>query len=151
MDQSEIEARLAIDDTIGRYVRAADGGRFEDQAALFTEDGVLETDLGPCVGRAAIVEMLNSTKASLSASPDTGGRIRHHVSSLRIDFDGPDAANATCYFLAIVGPGPDHWGLYRDKLVRVNDRWLFAHRRAMVEGRAPGGWAAQRLKADEVD
>jgi hypothetical protein len=150
MDQWEIEARLGIEDTIGRYVRAADGGRFEDQAALFTEDGVLETDLGPCAGRAAIIEMLNGTKATLAASPDTGGRIRHHVSSLRIDFDGSDAANATCYFLAIVGPAPDHWGLYRDRLVRVGDRWLFAHRCAIVEGRVPGGWAAQRLDGDEA-
>ncbi len=149
MDPWEVEARLAIEDTIGRYTRFADGGRFDDQAALFTEDGVLETDLGECRGRAAIVEMLQGTKASLAASPDTGGRIRHHVSSLRIDFDGPDAANATCYFLAIVGPGPDHWGLYRDQLVRAGDRWLFAHRRAIVEGRAPGGWAARRLEDGE--
>jgi hypothetical protein len=29
--------------------------------------------------------------------------------------------------------GLDHWGRYRDVLVLVQDRWLFAHRRVQVD------------------
>jgi len=145
MDAGEIEARLAIEDTIGRYVRCVDGGRAEDLKELFIDDGVLQTDRNEYRGRDAISGMIDGLKASLSSGAEPR-RIRHHVSSLRIDFDGPDAATATCYFLSTVGDGVDHWGVYRDQFVRDGDRWLFAHRHVTTEGRTPGGWAASRVE-----
>jgi hypothetical protein len=66
------------------------------------------------------------------------------VSSLRVDFPSRTDAVATSYFLAITASGPDHWGRYRDRLRAVDDRWLFAHRQATVDGWAPGSWAGQR-------
>ena len=143
MDDWEVAARLAIDDTTARYVRFADGGRAAELASLFTEDGVLVTDTDEVHGRAAIARYLADAKTSLAGSAG-GGRIRHHVSSLRVDFSSPADARATSYFLAITAAGPDHWGRYRDHLVRVGDRWLFARRAATVDGWAPGSWAAQR-------
>ena len=143
MDDWEVAARVAIDDTSARYVRFADGGRAAELASLFTEDGVLVTDTDEVRGRAAIARYLDEAKSSLAAGAG-GGRIRHHVSSLRVDFPSRTDARATSYFLAITAAGPDHWGRYRDHLVRVGDRWLFARRAAMVDGWAPGSWAAQR-------
>ena len=143
MDAWELAARAGIEDTIGQYVRCADSGRSDELAALFTEDGILTTDTDEVHGRLAIAQYLEENKASLATSPGVG-RIRHHVSSLRIDFPSRAAARATSYFLAITAAGPDHWGRYRDRLVPVGDRWLFAHRAAQLEGWAPGSWAAQR-------
>ena len=144
MEDWEFATRVGVQDTIGRYVRFADGGRSEALAALFAIDGVLTTDTDERRGRVAIAEYLEGVRTDLAASATGGGRIRHHVSSLRMVVDHRDEAQATSYFLAMTGSGLDHWGVYRDRLVRVDDQWLFAHRRAMVEGAAPGSWAAGR-------
>lgn len=143
MQTWEIEARLGIEDTIGRYVRFADSGRSEHLAQLFTEDGVLRSGADELRGRDAIVAYLDEAKASLAAGSG-GGRIRHHVSSLRIELAGPDRAAATSYFLAVTALGPDHWGLYRDVLVPTREGWRFQRREAVVEGTAPASWAATR-------
>lgn len=140
MELWEIAARLGIEDTIARYARSADSGRSAALAELFTEEGVLAVGDTELRGRVAITEFLEGNKSDLAANAAGGGRIRHHVSSLRIDIASPDEAAATCYFLAITGAGPDHWGMYRDRLERVDDRWLFARREAITEGAAPGGW-----------
>lgn len=145
MEPRELAARLEIEDAVARYVRYADSGRSADLAALFTEQGVLTAGDDEAHGRAAITAYLDATKASL-AGGDTAGRIRHHVSSLRIDVTSETTAAATCYFLAITIHGPDHWGVYRDQLVHEEGRWRFARRDAIVEGHAPGGWAAGRRR-----
>lgn len=144
MENWELAVRGGVHDTIGRYVRFADGGRADALAALFTVDGVLTTDTEELRGRAAIAEYLEGVRADLAASPTGAGRIRHHVSSLRMIVDHRDEAHATSYFLALTRSGLDHWGVYRDRLVRVDDQWLFSRRRVTVEGAAPGSWAAQR-------
>jgi hypothetical protein len=143
VDDWEVAARLSIEDTLARYSRFADGGRPHDLAALFTDDGVLAVGTRELTGRDEIAAFLGSMKESLASSAG-GGRIRHHTSSLRIDFDGVDDARATSYFLAITAAGPDHWGVYRDHLRRVNERWLLSRREAITEGAAAEGWQGGR-------
>jgi len=143
MEAWEVAARLGVEDTLARYTRFADGGRSADLAGLFTEDGALVVAGNAVTGREAIAAYLEGNKTSLGASAAGGGRIRHHTSSLRMDFASPDDATTTSYFLAITAAGPDHWGVYRDRLVRVDDRWLFERREAIPEGHAPGGWQDQ--------
>ncbi len=104
-------------------------------AALFADDGVLEIDSQPQLsGRAAIKDFLTRTKAA-RAQASSSLLIRHHVSSVTIDVLNRDEATAASYFLAITEQGVDHWGRYRDQLRRVEDRWLFAHRRVRLDGR----------------
>jgi hypothetical protein len=43
----------------------------------------------------------------------------------------------TCYFSALTQIGLDHWGRYRDLLIPVGGRWLFARRDVKVDGYAP--------------
>lgn len=143
MQPWEIAARLEIEDLISRYSLYADSGRSQDLAALFTDDGVLIAADDEARGPDAIEAYLDANKTSLAAGAGAG-RIRHHVSSLRIDLTSETSAAATCYFLAITGAGPDHWGLYRDQLAREDRGWRFARRLAIVEGHAPGSWAARR-------
>jgi uncharacterized protein (TIGR02246 family) len=143
VDLWEITARSEIDDLMARYARYADSGRSSELAALFTDDGVLTAGGDDVQGRDAITAYLDANKASL-AGRDPIGRIRHHVSTRRIDLTSRTAAHATSYFLAITATGPDHWGLYRDELVHDGAHWRFARRAAVVEGRAPGSWAERR-------
>ncbi len=144
MEHWELVAREAIRDTIARYAHCADRGRFAELVALFAPDGVLEiAGRDPLRGRDAILGLLTGVERSLA---QTTGRpfIRHHVSSVQIDVIGPDEATAASYFLAITERGPDHWGRYRDRLVRSGDRWLFAHRHVRPDGHSPTSWRATR-------
>ena len=144
MEIWELTARELIRETLARYAHYADGGRFAELVELFAEDGVLEIDGRAALrGHAAILEFLSGTKQSLGATLRQP-YIRHHVSSLRIEVDGPDQASAVSYFLAITERGPDHWGRYRDQLVRVGEKWLFRHRRVRPDGHSPTSWRATR-------
>ena len=64
--------------------------------------------------------------------------IRHHVSNLRIEVESPEVARGASYFFVVTDRGPDHWGRYRDEYVCRDGRWLFRHRRARLDGYAPG-------------
>jgi uncharacterized protein (TIGR02246 family) len=145
MEQWELAAREAIRETVAAYAHCADSGRFEDFAALFAVDGVLEVrGEEPLHGRDAIRAFLQGVGTDLSTAT-TVPTIRHHVSNLSIDVVSPSEARGACYFLAITEHGVDHWGRYRDRYVPHGDKWLFAHRLARTDGAAPGGWAAARL------
>jgi hypothetical protein len=143
MEPWEIEARLAIQQTIARYTHAGDSGRSTDFAEAFTADGVMEVyGEAPISGRQAIVAFLEDQKTSLASAMDRR-HIRHFVSSLRIDFPSSDEATASSYFMAVTQIGPDHWGRYRDRFVPVDGEWLIAHRFVRVDGAMPGAWQAE--------
>jgi SnoaL-like domain len=136
----ELAAREAIRDTIARYAHAADGGRFDDLAACFHEDGVLEVSGSERLeGRAAIVAYLGGVGRDLAAA-NTVPYVRHHVSSTLIEVVGPEEATARSYFFVVSERGPDHWGRYRDRLAPVGStgRWLLTHRLARTDPSAPG-------------
>ena len=144
MELAELAAREALRDLVAAYAHAADSGRFDEVAGLFAPDGVLETpDHVEHRGREAIRAFLGGTGAALAGATSVP-IIRHHVSNLRLAVTGRDDATGAAYFLVITERGPDHWGRYRDRYVRRDDRWLFAHRRVRLDGWAPGGWAAAR-------
>ena len=146
MEAWEVAAREAIRDTIARYAHAADTGRFDDLAACFAIDGVLEIagEGGARLeGRGAIVDYLGGVGSDLAAATAVT-YVRHHVSSTLIEVRGHDEATARSYFLVVTEQGPDHWGRYRDTLAERDGRWLFTHRLARTDGVAAGGWAAQR-------
>lgn len=135
MDVSQLISRERIRNLIAQYAHSADGGRFEELAALFAEDGTLEiAGRPPLSGRTAILTFLNGVKRV--PSEGVTPFVRHHVSSVRIDVMGPNEAAAASYFFVITERGPDHWGRYRDDFVRVGDEWLYKRRRVRVDGRA---------------
>ena len=144
METWELEAREQIRDTITRYAHHVDGGRFDELVELFAPDGVLEVEGVPAHrGRDAIRAFVTGTGRDLAT--DTGApRIRHHVGNLLIELEGPDRARTRCYFLAVTDRGVDHWGRYRDRLVRAGEGWRFAHRQVRTDGAAPGSWIEGR-------
>jgi hypothetical protein len=138
MELWELAAREAIRETVARYAHLVDRGRIDALVELFAEDGTLEAgDRPPARGRAAIRTFFGETGKRLAAG-SARPLIRHHVSNLVIQLAGPDEATAESYFLAVTERGPDHWGRYRDRLVRRASLWLFQHRRARADGYAPG-------------
>jgi ketosteroid isomerase-like protein len=142
----ELSARETVRHTIASYTYAADHGRFEDVASLFTVDGILEvhgTGGARAVGRDAILAFFRGVGSDVVTTAPPG-RMQHHVSSVRVDVASPTEANVTSYFTVMTGAGVDHWGRYRDRLTSDGDRWLIAHRLVRTDGRTPGGWADAR-------
>jgi len=138
MRPDELAAREAVRDTIARYAHAVDHGRFEETAACFAEDGVLDVrEMGRHEGREAIMRVFEGAGRKL-ASASTNAIVRHHVSSIQITVDvTAGRATASSYFFVLTEIGPDHWGSYRDELARedATGRWLFTERKVNVEGR----------------
>jgi 3-phenylpropionate/cinnamic acid dioxygenase small subunit len=144
MELWQLVAREHIRETIASYAHLVDSGRFDDVVALFTTDGALEVQNGESArghdGLRAFFTGVGRDLADASAVP----MIRHNTSNLSINLVSETEATARCYFLAVTEHGLDHWGRYRDRLVRADDRWLFAHRSVRTDGAVAGGWAEHR-------
>ena len=143
MELWELEAREEIRQTIATYTHAGDRMFIEELAATFTPDGVLEVKgREPAVGRDAIAGFLGPGRDSAAkptgdvaqALAEPRGHVRHNVTNIRFDSLTPDEARVSSYFFVVTAIGLDHWGRYRDRLVPVDGRWLFAHRLVAVDG-----------------
>ena len=71
-----------------------------------------------------------------------GAATSHFTSTLQIDVLSPTSAKGRCYYQVLTPEGLDHWGRYLDEYGVVEGRWVFTHRREILDGFVPGGWAA---------
>ncbi len=135
MESWELSIRESVRQTLSDYTAGTDRNRLDDIAACFAPDGVLSfTGRDPMVGPAAIVAGLSAQVSRFAKSPVPLTHVRHHVSSVRFGAVTRDRVEVSSYFLALTNIGVDHWGRYRDVLVPVDDRWLFASRQAIADG-----------------
>ncbi|MBL0420092.1 nuclear transport factor 2 family protein [Ramlibacter sp. AW1] len=127
----------ACRDVIHRGAAAVDANDADGFAALFTEDGVLERPSGaPLQGREAV------RQAYAARAPE---RItRHLVTNTLVEPDSPTEARATSLVLLWGGNAKDEAGPYgrpaeprqmvgefHDVLVRTDQGWRIARRRAL--------------------
>ena len=135
MEMWEVAVRESVRQTLADYTAGTDRNRVEDIAACFAPDGSLSiTGREPMVGPAAIVAGLNAQVNRFAESPVPLTLVRHHVSSVRFGLVTRDRVEVSSYFLAVTNIGVDHWGRYRDVLIPVDGRWLFASREARADG-----------------
>ncbi len=89
----------------------------------------------PLVGRVQIeAGGLRAQLSGLGSGP-TPTYVRHHVSSVRISQVELDRVESSSYFIVFTDVGCDHWGgRYRDVLVPVDGKCLFASRKIKVDG-----------------
>jgi hypothetical protein len=145
MTVDELLARESIRHTLASYNIAGDRLRVDDFAAVFTEDGILESEGVPekdafrNAGRDEIrAWMTRWGRGSKDANPvHQSTFIRHHLSTCQIEFPGPGTARARTYWVAYTDIGPDHCGCYLDAFRKVGDRWLIAHRKVRMDWSAP--------------
>jgi hypothetical protein len=139
VDVWELAARECIRDTVARYNHAGDAGRFDEMVECFAPDGRLAIVGGDAHhGRDALRRFFSGVA---DAAPGFT-HLRHCVTNLLIDVADPGHATAASYFQVITDIGLDHWGRYRDRLVPVDDRWLFAERSVRTDGYAAGSFFA---------
>ncbi len=138
MELWELVARERIRDTVARYNHAGDRGRFDEMVECFTPDGVLVIH-GEHEHRGR--DAMRAFFAGVGGSATPGlTQLRHCVTNLVIDLDGPEVARTSAYFQVITDVGLDHWGRYRDRLVPHGDRWLLAERSVRTDGYAEGSF-----------
>lgn len=147
MELWELQARELVRQAYTRYSTAGDGGRLEELANVFAEDGVMEVPpRPPATGRAAILDSLSSALDLRPPVSFAGQKpiLRHFTTNIHFRSISPERIETTAYFCAMTAVGPDHWGRYFDELVPVGEDWLFHHRVAKTEGYAKNGWYHQR-------
>jgi ketosteroid isomerase-like protein len=123
----ELVDRAQIADLVHAYCFHFDNNEPEAVAALFTDDATI--DYGPeaetIVGAAAIAPTIAAGLERTFAATS------HHVSNIRIELDGADAASAVTYLYAWHryrdgSPDGELWGRYHHRFRRTEAGWRIA-------------------------
>ena len=141
-DDGYAEDRAAIEDLMARYLFALDYNDLDSFIATFTDDAVFDFARGRIEGKAAILEAVKGFKARIGQLyQDEDGNpavLRHVLAHAAIRVEGDRAWTRSQWFeMANDGPGKSlkmgTFGIYEDKLERVEGRWLFSERRILNE------------------
>lgn len=133
----ELEQRRLITETLQDYCELVDRN---DPATLvqrvFAPDGRFQ--LGSrhaVVGHDNLAKMFAKTLCAFVATS-------HHLSNVRIEFDGEGAARSSAYVYAwhetLDGRRVEAWGRYHDELVRLDAGWRIGTRHLSMVG--SDGW-----------
>lgn len=132
-------ARDQIVEILHAYAHmAVEQADFAAMSALFHQDGQFVLPDGTVVPCNEIHRVVNGNEPTF---------IRHHITTIQIDFTSAATASADSYFVAATDLAwPDHWGRWRDSFRRGADgRWLLTSKAPTIEGFAPTSWAATVL------
>lgn len=133
-----LEEKDAIREVLAQYCFRLDGGRYDEMAALFTEDGTWDTAFGAATGRAAIAQQARDIRANRSQEGvgDNRPRAIHLVTNIVIALAG-DTAEVRSNWTVVQnsppgtngGPKIGSGGGYADRMVKVGGTWLFGYRK----------------------
>lgn len=135
MDDVELHTRVGAAALLTTYQFLADSGKTLELSELFLPDAVFKTNTEELVGPAAIFDFFRRTAETFMSADFLPAR--HHLSSVYIEPRSDGSAATYACFQFVGSGGLDHWGTYRDEVVRTDDRWLFARRKVKVEGHVP--------------
>ena len=126
---STLEEKEAIREVLAEYCFSLDDGRYDDMAALFTEDGTWDTAFGTAKGRAEIAALARDIRARAG---ENRPRAIHLVTNIVMALDGERAtvrANWTVVQNSPTGPKVGSGGGYADQMAKEGGRWLFRYRK----------------------
>jgi 3-phenylpropionate/cinnamic acid dioxygenase small subunit len=126
---SELENKDAIREVLAEYCFRLDGGRFDEMAALFTEDGTWDTAFGAATGRPAIAAQAARLR---TGPPQPRPRGIHLTTNIVIALDGAKARVRSNWMVATNSPeGPKigSGGGYADEMVKTAEGWRFKIRK----------------------
>jgi hypothetical protein len=131
---SALEEKDAIREVLAEYCFRLDGGRYDDMATLFTEDGTWDTAFGKGTDRAAIAGLARDIRANRTqdGAGDNRPRAIHLVTNIAIALNGEEAevrSNWTVVQNSPDGPKIGSGGGYLDQMVKQGGRWLFRYRK----------------------
>ena len=133
----ELEQRRLITETMQDYCEFVDRNDADALALrVFSPDAAFQLGATRAVvGRPDLRLMFAKTLAAFSATS-------HHLSNVRIRFEGDDRATSTAYIYAwhrtLAGDGVEVWGRYADEHVLLDEGWRIAKRHLSMAGTE--GW-----------
>lgn len=155
----ELIDRQAINDVLVEYCCALDRMDLTSVAALFTDDCIVKYGPEPALqsrGAAALEKSLQRMWR--------WQRTAHHLANVQVEFMAPDEARVGSYVQAwherADGSAATIFGQYKDRFLRIGDRWRIAERRMEMNGcdagfkvdiypferlPAPTGWVAPQI------
>jgi uncharacterized protein (TIGR02246 family) len=125
-----VEDHEEIRQLIARYCHHVDKYEAAEFAALFSEDGVLDSGGNKTQGTEALRNFVERMRSSPQVSP-----MRHIVTNVVIDVVG-DEATSQSYIVLLLPGSPTRIGLtasYDDRLRRVDGQWRFVERRIIPD------------------
>ena len=124
---ARLEDELAIHRLIVSYGLAVDAGDPDRSAAVFTEDGVYDVDVGRMAGREAVRAMIRGPRHQ-----EMVGHCAHQIGPAIVHFEADDRATAVGYSRVYLetraGTHVYRVSLNRWELVREGGGWLIARR-----------------------
>lgn len=126
--------RALITAVVHRYANLGrEEADFERLATFFTPDGTFSLQDGTTWNRNEIHNVLRGEEPAY---------IRHHVTTMDIEFiDDNNARAETTFFTITDEAAPDHWGCWQDTFQRqVDGSWLMSARLVVADGADPEGW-----------
>jgi len=127
-------AKSEIETLFHRYaVLAKETASAESMSRLFTQNAAFRLPNGLAVKPAELLKVVQGNNPEF---------IRHHITSIDINFISSTEAHTESYFFATTHISSlDHWGRWEDIVTREADgTWLIADRTIVVEGGDPKGW-----------
>jgi hypothetical protein len=138
MTIEELIAREEIRVLLATYHMGGDQGRLDRLASVFAPDGVLKGRQS-WTGPAEIERNLGGVRTKTDGPDRPLEFIRHMLGTSMITFDDPATARGRTYFLAVTEIGPDHMGVYVDRIEKRGDKWLIAEREVRIDWVAENG------------
>ena len=126
---TSIEDKDAIRELMAEYCFRLDDGRYDDMAALFTEDGTWDTALGKATGRAEIAKLAADIRSRAGANRP---RAAHLVTNIVMALDGAHARVRSNWIVMQNSPDGPKDRLRRrlsDEIVQHDGQWLFRYRK----------------------
>lgn len=130
--------RMAIEETLRRYVRALDDSDLEAYLATLTDDARFVSEEATHSGKEAIrayVEPVMSSRLQRREQEGVAATATHHVvTNQAIEFTDPDNAVVRSYWMFVVAHGAgkplsvDLMGSSEDYLTRRDGQWLIRER-----------------------
>jgi uncharacterized protein (TIGR02246 family) len=131
--------RMAVEETLRRYVRALDDSDLDAYLATLTEDASFLAAEGNHHGKAAIrayVEPVMQSRLQRREKEGAAATATHHVvTNQSIEFTDPDNALVRGYWMFVVAQGAGKplnvslMGSSEDYLTRQDGQWLIRERR----------------------
>lgn len=131
--------RMAIEETLRRYVRGLDDADLDAYLATLTDDARFVAEEGTYEGKAAIrkyVEPVMKSRAARRAKEGIAATATHHaVTNQAFEFIDRDNVVVRAYWMYVVAHGTgkpmtvELMGSSEDYLTRRNGKWLIRERR----------------------
>ncbi|KAB5549532.1 hypothetical protein GE09DRAFT_1059998 [Coniochaeta sp. 2T2.1] len=137
-------ARSQITQVMHRYARLArENCDWDGIAKCFEPEGIYRLPDGRALPPGQAREVVRGKEARF---------IRHHLTTIDIEFVSDDEAHSQAQFFAATEyKFADHWGYWQDIFRKQMDgSWLIHERTIVTEGHDPAGWSAKVYGGDAL-